>query len=294
MKDLTNIQVLLFNWIKHYGIRNREQIRIATKRLCVSNHIESKHSLLRFFYPMLKNGLVEFVGNDLYQVSPPLMLFFPKQKIAVGVNLSDEQKQIFSELSCQEDNWGIIRFSAKEQEVLQFSKQLNCEYQRFESDILSQFPKIKDVVSLFEDSHLTENNIQYYDTLIHKWQKTSKGTGLCRTSSESMIFYLKLNGKYKRIPNNSINPDGRLLAESFQACIERDHIFTYNSQKKELIVNNLNLPILIERFLRLCSLYEHNAVKIFNDWQVMFPHIETSMVKQINRIFGIKTKIING
>ena len=280
--------------MKHYGIRNREQIRVATKRLCVSSHIESTHFLLRLFYPILKNGLVEFVGNDLYQVSSPLVLFFSKQKIAVGVNLSDEQKQIFSELSYQEDNWGIIRFSAKEQEVFQLSKQLNCEYQRFESDILSQFPKIKDVVSLFEDSHLTENNIQYYDTLKHKWQNTSKSIGICRTSSESLIFYLKMNGRYKRIPNNSINPDGRLLAESFQACEEREYIFTYNSLKKELIVNNLNLPILIERFLRLCSLYEHNAVKTLNDWQVIFPHIDTLTVKQINRIFGTKTKIING
>ena len=209
-------------------MRNREQIRVASKRLCISNDIDSQYSLLKLFYPLLKNGLVEFTGNDQYQVSPPLMILYPKQRIVVGINLSSEQKLQMSNIDFQQDVWEVIRFNAGTLNIIGLSSKLNCAYQKFDASILAQFTRIKDGVNSFEVNHLIGCSMQFYDTLKHKWHSKSKEISICWTSNESLIFYLKLKDKYLKVPHNSINPDGRLLAESFQACVEREDIFSYN------------------------------------------------------------------
>lgn len=108
------------------------------------------------------------------------------------------------------------------------------------------------------------------------------------------MHYLKINGKYHQIPSNTQNPEGRLLAESYQNSIERENLFTYNKQTQTLTAHNLNLPILVERLLRQNSLHQENAVKTENNFQTSYPDTPITTIKQINRIFNTKTNITNG
>jgi len=295
MDNLKVAQVFLLEWFKHLTIRTIGQIRITCNNLCLSNEIENKYSLLKLLYPLLKMGFVEYVGNGKYQISPSVIISYPKKIISVGVNLTDSQKEKLKDISYKEDVFGNIRFSLKDKNIKSLCKELRCKHQVYENaNQLVHFPKIKDVVTNFEEKNILFENVQFFDASSHKWINKEKAIGVFRKSSDSHVYYLKIKDKILKIPSNEQNPEGRLLAECYQVCNERDDFFVYNNETKVLIVVNLNLPILIERFLRLNSLYEEEAVKKEFNYKNCFYNISIPMIKQLNRIFDIKTKIQNG
>lgn len=295
MRDFSHIQVLLLNWIKHFGIRNREQIRIACKKICATNRIDEQYAVLKLLYPLLNKGFVEFVGNDRYQVSPPLLLSYPKSNTVVGVNLTANQKTQLKDIKFQEDIWGTVRFSSNNIDTKELSGLLDCKHQTPDAKSLSQFPKIKSIITSFDVCTLRKTSMMFYDVYSHKWvNNNNKEIGICKIGGDSLIHYLKINDKYVKIPSNIYNPDGRLLAECFQACSEREDIFFYNLEEKTLTVKNLHLPILIERILRLYSLHRPCSIDEKLNWDVIYPNIPMQMIKYLDRIFDTKTKITNG
>jgi len=296
MDKLTHLQALLLKWLRHFNVRTLEQIRITSIGLCVSNDVEDKNSIYKLLYPLLKMGFVEFIGKGKYQVSPSLIIFYPNESIAVGINLTDNQKEKLQNLSTQEDIFGNVRFSHKDDEIKSLCLNLSCKYLRFEiSSPLVHFPKIKDVISKFDQYNTyVYERVQFYDTFNRKWEYREQSTGIFRSSPESSVFFIKNADITYKIPSNSNNPEGWLLAECFQASYDRKDIFFYDNNEKILTVNNLNLPILIERTLRLCSLYKEEAVfyKHFN--QISYPNISPHTTRQINRIFDTQTINTNG
>lgn len=292
LEDLKHIQILLLKWLMHFGSRNHEQIRIACKNLCLANNVNEKHAILKLLYPLLKMGFIEFIGNGEYQITPPLIIFYAKQNLAVGINLSTYQKEKIRGCNFTEDIWGVIRFTTNKENVDNLCKAIECKYQKYDNKLLMQFPKIKKVIYTFGKSNLTSINLEYFDVHKHKWGNLKKEFGICRIGSESLVHYFNVDGNYFKIPSNTVNPEGRLLAESFQAFSEKENIFSYNLNTKVLTVHNLNLPILIERVLRLCSL--HNSIVGNSNWVLNFPNITMQSIKQLNRIFDTKTMIIYG
>lgn len=110
MDQRTHIQALLFKWLKHFSVRSHEQIRTACKTLCINNNIPPEHSTLQLLYPLLKIGIVEFIGNGKYQVAPPIIITYPHKSTAVGINLSENRKAKLTTTKYREDQFGIIRF----------------------------------------------------------------------------------------------------------------------------------------------------------------------------------------
>ena len=295
MCNLEVAQVFLLKWLRHFNIQTYNRIYITCKELCLSNEIESTHSILKLLYPLLKMGFVEYAGDEKYQISPSVIISYPKKSIAVGVNLTDPQKKKLNEISYTEDIFGNIRFQLKGLKLENICSEIGCKYQISDNiNLLTYFPKIKDVVTNFEGRNISSGNIQFFDAFNHKWINKEKDIGVFRVSSDGNVYYLKIKDKILKIPSNEQNPEGRLLAECFQVSNERDKFFLYDKRTKILIVNNLNLPILVERILRLSSLYNEEAVKVKSDFKVCFPNIQLSIIKQLNRIFDTKTKIING
>lgn len=292
MDKLIQLQALLLKWLRHYNVRTIEQIRIVCRGLCTSNNIDEKNSDLKLLYPLLKMGYVEFIGDGYYQISQSVIIYYPKASTAVGVNFTDEQKEKVKNLSFNEDTFGTIRFQINSKEILQLYPVLNCYYQEFNNKTpLIHFPKVKDIVTTFEECNSLFDNVLFYNN--YKWERATKDIGIFKTSSDSHIFYFRIKEKTFKIPINTENPEGWLLAESYQICSERNDVFIYNHNNKTLTVKNFNLPILVERILRLNSLYQKVTIQE-NDFQIRFPNIPISTVKELNRIFDTKTIITNG
>lgn len=292
MNKLIHLQVLLLKWLRHYNVRTIEQIRIICRSLCTSNNLDEKNSDLKLLYPLLRMGYVEFIGNGNYQVSQSVIIYYPKITTAVGVNFTDEQKEKVKNFSLNEDEFGTIRFQITSKEILQLHPTLNCHYQEFNKDTpLIHFPQIKDIVTTFEECNLAFENVLFYNN--YKWERGTKQIGIFKTASDSHIFYFRINEKTFKIPSNTENPESWLLAECYQICCGRYDIFIYNHNNKTLTVKNFNLPILVERILRLNSLYQDVTIRE-KDFQICFPNITISTVKELNRIFDTKTIITNG
>jgi len=292
MDKQIQLQALLLKWLKHFNVQTIEQIRVVCRSLCISNNLDEKNSVLKLLFPILKRGYVEFVGDGNFQVSQSVIIYYPKLSIAVGVNFTDEQKEKLKNLSYNEDIFGIIRFQINSKNILQLYPTLNCNYQEFTTNsTLMHFPKVKDIVNTFEECNSTFDNGLFYNNF--KWEKCQKHIGIFKASSDSHIFYFKVDKKVFKIPLNTNNPEGWLLAECHQVCSERNDIFIYNRNDKMLTVKKFSLPILVERILRLNSLYQDVIIQE-KDFQISFPNTPLSTIKELNRIFDTKTIITNG
>lgn len=289
--NLEDLQSLFLKWFKYHESRNLTQIRVATNNLLASYEYETKSSLFKIFYPLVRYGLIEFCGDGTYTLSNPNLLFYPDNK-AVGVNLNSVQieklKNSFHLHTI--DQFGIVRFKAIEKEIVDFSKVTDIQLSKPNiSEYLSNFPKIKNVISNFEIAS-TMYFAQYFNIDIMKWEDNKNQTfGLFRNSENVQKYYFIENGLTYSIPSNAQNPDARPIVESYIYCKQAG--FKYYSKEKKLDVGNVNLPILIERVLRLASLFETTVyTKEYNNQ--IYSNITTNTVLQLDRIFDTKTEII--
>ncbi len=292
MQDYHKLQGLLLQWHKHYGIRSIEQIRMACSNLLSSFRYETKHSLFKVFYPLLRKGLIEFHGNSKYQVAPPAILYYKKEHIAVGINLPVELKDNLIRLGeSNEDIFETVRIKLEEPAIRKFCEENECNYSEPDiSGILSNFPKIADLVNKFEHASISSAG-EFYDVFKHHWSRDlQKASGVFRLSDNAHKYYLRTEEVDLQIPDSKFNPEGRPLAESYQVVIENREFLTYSKVNKVLTVKDVNIPILIERILRMASLFRPDRVK--EEYGKMeFKNIPLSTIKQLNRIFSTKIKI---
>jgi hypothetical protein len=294
MENYTQQQILFLNWFKHHRKRSLSQIRSACNNLLLSFDLETKSALFKVFYPLVRKGYVEFIGEGNYHISNSVILYYPTINIAVAVNLFENQVEKLAKGfdDVLNDDFSIYRFKAKKNEVVKFCDDINCHFEEVNTvKTLSNFPKIVDVISNFEKAHLNANG-ECYDLINHKWKESRNAKyGLFRVDNTSFNIYLKTDrfGDL-RIPDNSINPDARPLTEVYQAGFENLKYVFYKRSEEELTINNINLPILIERILRTNVLCYSDGV-FERKGQLVFNYTKLSVVKQINRILGIKAII---
>ena len=290
MYNHSQIQALYLKWHKHRGVCSIEQIRTACSNLMKSFNLEIDHSLFKVFFPLVRKGFIEFTGNGKYQVSQPVILYYRKGQIAVSINQTKEQKRVIEnqfEL-IDIDDFDVIRFKSEPNKVKLFCKISNCEYSEPNiSEILSNFPKISDVVNKFEPAMISSSG-EYYDVLNHRWKNNkNQNVGVFRLSEDSHKFYLRTKQRDFQIPDFSINPEGRPLAESFQAAKDNIEFLYYQRLQKTLTIKHINIPILVDRVLRMASLNSENGVKE-EYGKTTYQNIPSSSISQLNRIFGVK------
>ncbi len=292
--NMEELQALFFKWFKCYETRSLNQIRVATKNLLASYEYETKSSLLRIFYPLVRYGLIEFCGDGTYTLSNPNLLFYPDNK-AVGLNLNSIQieklKERFHIHSI--DQFDIVRFTGTEKELIAFTNDANINFSKPNTvESLSNFPKIKKCINAingFEDTYFSTFE-EIFDIRGRKWEKArNESFGLFRNNENAQKYYFIENGVTYSIPSNAQNPDTRPIVESYIYCKQAG--FKYYSKEKKLDVGNVNLPILIERVLRLASLYDTTVYTKEYDNQI-YSNITKNTVLQLDRIFDTKTEII--
>lgn len=292
--NMEELQALFFKWFKCYEKRNLNQIRVATKNLLASYEYETKSSLFNIFFPLVRYGLIEFCGDGTYTHSKPILLLYPDNK-AVGVNLNTDQiaklKERFQIYSI--DKFDIVRFNTTENELIAFTNVTDINFSKPNTvEFLSNFPKIKNCINAnngFEDTYFP-NFEEKFDIKSRKWEDArNEGFGLFRNNENAQKYYFIENNKTYSIPSYTQNPDARPIVESYIFCKQKS--FKYDSSTKELNVGNINLPILIERVLRLASLFETTVyTKEYNNQ--IYSNITINTVLQLDRIFDTKTEII--
>ena len=292
--NMEELQALFLKWFKCYEKRNLNQIRLAAKNLLASYEFDKKHSWLNIFYPLVRYGLIEFCGDGTYTLSNPNLLFYPDNK-AVGLNLKSIQieklKERFHIHSI--DQFGIVRFKGTEKELIDFTNDANINFSKPNTvEYLSNFPKIKKCINAingFEDTYFSTFE-EIFDIRGRKWEKArNESFGLFRNNENALKYYFIENNKTYSIPSYTQNPDARPIVESYIYCKQTS--FKYDSSTKELNLGNINLPILIERVLRLASLFETTVyTKEYN--KHIYSNITTKTVLQLDRIFDTKTEII--
>lgn len=289
--NMEELQALFFKWFKCYEKRNLNQIRVATRNLLASYEYDTKSSPYKIFYPLVRYGLIEFCGDGTYSLSSPILLFYPNNK-TVGVNLNSVQieklKKLFQIHSI--DQFDIVRFTTTEKELIAFSNVADINFSKPNiAEYLSNFPKIGNVISNFETAS-TMFFAKYFNIENRKWEDNKNQTfGLFKNTENAQKYYFIENGVTYSIPSYTQNPDARPIVESYIYC--KQSCFKYNSNTKELNVGNINLPILIERLLRLVSLFDTTVyAKEYNNQ--IYSNISKSTVLQLDRIFNTKTEII--
>lgn len=293
MQNYTHLQALLLRWFKHHGVCSIEQIRTASTNLLKSFELNANHPLFKVFFPLVRKGFVDFKGDGKYQITSPTIIFYLKEQISVGINLLDEQKEIITNQFkiINIDEFDVICFESKRESIRTFCENNKCEYSEPNiSELLLNFPKISRVVEQFERISIISSG-EYYDINEHRWKKNKNQiVGVFRLSEDSQKFYLRTEKEDLQIPDFSINPEGRLLAESYQAMAENISFLHYNVETNTLTIKGINIPILIDRILRMASFPLKKGV-IEKPGVTIYKNITNSAVKQLNRIFGIKTII---
>lgn len=290
MKQQEEIQAIFLKWFKHHGVRSMSQIRQSITNLCNSYKFEG-NGLYLIFYPLVRKGFIEFIGNDTYQSAPALIIHDQKAEVSTGINLDIEQiDQLTKRIEKFEtDQFGVIRFRSALKDMQIICHQINCTFANSNIDhILSSFPRLSDVISKFDPCY--SYTLDYFQKLPdHSWHYNSDQitSGIFRKDLKSRVFYYSDGTLVYCIPDSGINPDGRYIAEAHHAVIQGIEYFIYDHDKKELTVKSVNIPILIDRILRIPSYYLPEGT-VDLKYKTIYKNISPSNIKQLNRIFEIK------
>lgn len=294
MQNYIEEQELFLRWFKHHGVRSISQVRIASKQILNSYGKNSKSSLFKVFYPLLRIGLLEFIGEGKYQVSNPAILYYPKEEIALCYNLTEQHiSKLKNKFDIREiSTFDLIQINVKKQDAIAF-----CDSNSIllsEPDLVNNlinFPSVKDLISTFKRETISAEG-EYYDIINHKWEKhKEQGFGIYRSSKDSLRTYLRTE-QYGDliILDSSINPEYRIIAEVFHVGKIKYAYLSYNKDQKILTIRNINIPILLERVLKASSVENLLCTeKLYNE--VKFKNIPFSAIKHLERILFTKIKI---
>jgi hypothetical protein len=297
MNQVEELQSIFLKWFKHHGIRSMQQIRLNIKNLCNSYGFE-RNGLYSIFFQLVRKGSIEFIGEDTYQIAPGVIIYDLNSGTSTGINLNDEQindiRAYFDAIEI--DNFGIVRFKSELKQTQNICIEIYCQFAYSNIDqVLTNFPRLSDVIlksdgiMSFEKSNTVSSFGFPYNLKKHHFKENSEkiNLGIFKISSDAHVFYLKDGEDTYKIPSLTINPEGWCIAETYQAIKEGIKFLTYNVELKQLIIKNINIPILIERILRIPSLHQQDEV-INTKCTTIYTNISPLAVKQLSRIFETK------
>lgn len=285
-------QSLLLKWFRHHGVRSMQQIRVACKNLNDSYSLQSKHPIYILFFPLVRKGFVEFMGQGKYQPAPPVIIHSKKHRILTALNFTDFQiVHIQKDIMELPDLFGVCRFKSCCQNLKKISIELGINYTENNiAQVLSQFPRLKDIISQLQQVEVTSNSYHFFDVFRHSWKYAGGHfySGIHKLHNDAQQFYFRMNENvWLKIPSHEINPDSRYICESYQALLQKETPFIfYRKKEKHLVIRrNISIPILLDRILRIPSLHLMDGM-FENKKEQVYQNISISAFKQLNRIFS--------
>lgn len=260
---IEKVQQLLYVWINNFDKRSLESIKQNCDYLNAVHHLELQNPIWDIFWPLVFNGVIDYVGNGFYALSQPIVLDYgthfyyinccPKngrsEHVSVGITLSE----MFDEVECK-----TMRPSA--------------------TAILKSYPCIKDVVDAFPKSLVDESNLKYVNWKFKRGLAELEKGGLTRYFSLPEQLYLR------QLPSRAINPEAYALSYCLTRVVNNELNGKYNTSTHQLTMPTFAMPFMIYRVLLLeCMASKQLPRKQDSDY--IFGNISKGTVKQLNRIF---------
>lgn len=262
-ESIKRVQQLLYVWISNFDKRSLESIKQNCDYLNDIYHLELQNPTWGIFWPLVFNGVIDYVGNGFYALSGPIILdfsthfyyinIFPQkiksEYVAAGITLSDTCEEIEHKTKCP---------SAVA--------------------ILKSYPCIKDVVDTFSKSLEDESNLKYVN-----W-KSKRGLAELEKDGLTRFFSLPEQLYLRQLPSRFVNPEAYALSYCLTRVVSNELNGKYNASSHQLTMPSFAMPFMIYRVLLLeCMASKQLPRKQDNDY--VFENISTGTVKQLNRIF---------
>ena len=154
--------------------------------------------------------------------------------------------------------------------------------------MLELFPSINHIVQKFEIVGMP-SDAWYYDleNLIWNPNRLHNDVGVYRAGEQIYARKLLLDGDgtVYNIPSKRDNPDALHIALCYQAAITCCGYINFNKESSSLMVSKIQLPILLDRVLRIPSLMDPLVVDTVFDTKVkVYRHIPSNVFDQVKRI----------
>jgi len=288
--DYLDYQILFFQWLRHKGEVSYDSVRLNLKSAFPFMTYSSER-LFNVFFPLVRLGLVDFVGDGCYSITPCHVVYFEAKQIAVVVNTPVSIKESIIQLGTyiSTDAFGVQRIKISKKEIELFCLEnnilLSCPNA---NNILKGFPTIESMVFDFEKCYLPSQGV-VLDVFSHTTTECiNRQVGIFKEDQDFQKVYVRTNKIDFLIPASTFNPEGRCIADTYIATLDsRRSVVEYCKAKKELSIADVNFPVLLDRALRLPSLYLEQGVFSRGD-RIIYSNITVAVAKETYRILGIK------
>lgn len=264
-------QSLLIQWLACFNYRKYELIKSACKNLCdiVKIEIDKKDALYNIFYPLFRSGIVEYIGNSKYTLTPPVLITGKENHcIFVTYNFLEDTRLSYTDVPA-------IYYSDHATELKATLKDLPKIYKFTLNSIFRKFPCIHNIIETFDKTPLmaTSSNT----SIQAKLEKCNNGT------TYQLINY-KQHTRYN-IPDQIQNPDAVNLANYYERILCGIPNGYYDPDNNLLKLLIKRIPIMLYRVLFIHTLLAGHTVEKEKDMYI-FPNINYTTYCELNRILS--------
>jgi len=191
------------------------------------------------------------------------------------------------------DSFGIIRFTSSVFKVEKFCIAHGISLNNMHVDeVLERLPSLEDIVHQFEKI-IKPTNGWRYDLRKREWLllRLYNNVGVYRIGEERYAakIFLDHDDSVYSIPSQKDNPDALNIALCYQADLEGINYLSYNDKEQSLVVSRMQLPILLDRILRIPSFMERLIPSTAYDY-IVYKHISKNSFNHLKRILFISKK----
>ncbi len=261
--NLFHAQRLLYEWLCLSGKRSYEAIRKNCLYLDEAYSLGyGSSSVWRLFNPLVKTGIVDYVGGNYYAACPK-------------ISLARGERVLYSnpeEHNIIEDETPFVGlYISKSSEAFSDAKPFDA------LSVLRTLPSVDRIVDSFPKSIQDLKGAQFYS---HKSDR-----GLTEELNGGVVRYFYIPEKvYEReVPSRASNPDAFNLAFCYSRAVNGEHTGRYCVESHTLRVNNFGFPIILFRVLLVESML-NGFIPTVSDSTASFEGISARVTRELNRI----------
>ncbi len=247
----------------------------------------------KFFMPLVRMGLVEFVGKGKYQISPTVLLRRDRDYALVNGYESLHEELLKIVPDTERDRFGVLRFRLEESSALDSIIQpykITVSTPNVIGHLLSM-KRMKDII-LGWDEYLPTNNSGFQMFKGTQGWKTFRaplpGTIVGYSNPGGQRYIIDGNGVYHRIPKSSDHPDSFNIAVCACRSIEGHSVAVGYDRDQNWITldDHIFLPIMMDRLLRIHNIFDHIGGTATLESGIQAYNGSALMAAQLNRIFN--------
>lgn len=261
--DLFHAQKLLYEWLCHSGKRSYETIRKNCLYLDEAYSLGyDSSSIWRLFNPLMKTGVVDYVGRNYYAACPK-------------ISLARGERVLYSnpeEHNIIEDETPFVGlYILKRSEAFPDAKPFDA------LSVLRTLPSVDRIVDSFPKSIQDLKGAQFYSI--------KSDRGITKELNDGFVRYFSIPEKvYEReVPSRVSNPDAFNLALCYSSAVNEEHTGRYCVESHTLRVNNFGFPIILFRVLLVESML-NGFIPTVSDSTASFEGISARVTRELNRI----------